>query len=180
MFSIVARTEAMASVASVVPAIRRVIHEMDPALPPMNFTTIDELIDVSIASRRFYTVATAAFATMALLLTTIGLAVVVARVVAERRRELAIRAALGATMSALARVATRDALIAVCLGVAIGLGGALAGSMVLDQFLFHVAPRSPMTYAAVAFLVVSVAPLAAWGPVRRFERASLAVMLKSE
>jgi len=180
LFSIVLRTDATVSAASVVPAIRGAIRELDPALPAMDFTTIDQIIDASVANRRFYTVATVSFATIALLLTVVGLIVVVARVVAERRRELAIRAALGATMSILVRVATRDALSAVCIGVAIGLAGAYVGSVVLAQFLFHVAPRSPATYAAVTGLVLGVAALAAWGPVRRFDRTSLAAMLKAE
>ncbi|MEP6496133.1 MAG: ADOP family duplicated permease [bacterium] len=178
--SLVARTTASVGAAAVVPAIRRVIHDLDPALPAMNFTTIDQLVDTSVANRRFYTVATVAFATIALLLTIVGLVVVVARVVAERRRELAIRAALGATMNILARVAARDTMIAVGVGVVTGLAGAFAGSVALAQFLFHVTPRSPATYSGVAALVLSVAILSAWGPVRRFNRESLALMLKAD
>ncbi|MFI5246862.1 MAG: ABC transporter permease, partial [Gemmatimonadales bacterium] len=180
IFSIVARTGANAGVASLVPAIRRAIREIDPALPAVNFTTVGQLVDASVANRRFYTVATTAFATIALLLTAVGLVVVIARVVGERRRELAIRAALGATMRSLAIVATRDALGAVGVGVAAGLVGAYAGAAVLAQFLFHVAPRSPATYSSVAVLVVGVAALAAWGPVRRFDRIALATLLKPE
>jgi predicted permease len=180
IFSLVARTTATTSVRSVIPAIRRVIRDLDPELPAMNFTTVGELVDASVANRRFYTVATVAFAAIALLLTTAGLVVVVARVVAERRRELAIRAALGATRAVLMRTATRDALIAVSLGVAIGLAGAFSASGVLRQFLFAVAPRSPVAYSVVAVLVLSVAVLAAWAPVRRFDRTSLLTLLKAE
>jgi ABC-type antimicrobial peptide transport system permease subunit len=61
-----------------------------------------------------------------------------------------------------------------------GLAGAYAGSGVLARFLFHVAPRSPAAYSGVALLVLAVALLAAWGPVRRFKRASLVSMLKAE
>jgi hypothetical protein len=177
LFSIVARTEAAASAASVVPAIRRAIRAIDPALPAMNFTTVEELVDASVANRRFYTVATVSFAAIALLLTVVGLIIIIARVVTERRRELAIRAALGATMSALARAAARDALTAVSIGVAFGLGGAYVGASALGHFLFHVAPRSPAAYAFVAFLMLCVAALAAWAPVRRFSQTSLSVLL---
>jgi putative ABC transport system permease protein len=178
--SIVARTRTRISAASVVPTIRRAIREVDPALPVMNFTTVDQLADATVASRRFYTVATVAFATIALLLTVVGLAVVVARVVAERRRELAIRAALGATIVKLGRVAARDALVAVGVGVVSGMAGAYAGSIFLTQFLFHITPHSAGTYAAVGLLLMTVASLAAWMPMRRFQRTSVATLLKSE
>lgn len=180
IFSLVARTTATASMRSVVPAIRRAIRDLDPTLPAMNFTTVGELVDASVANRRFYTVATVAFAAMALLLTTAGLVVVIARVVAERRRELAIRAALGATRSVLVRTATSTALMACGVGVVVGLAGAFSASGVLRQFLFNVAPRSPVAYSAVAVLVLSVAVLAAWAPVRRFDRTPLVTLLKAE
>jgi ABC-type antimicrobial peptide transport system permease subunit len=137
-------------------------------------------VDASVANRRFYTVATAAFAALALLLTTAGLIVVVARVVAERRRELAIRSALGASTTKLVQVATRDALVAAGLGVAAGLTGAYAASGLLGRFLFQVAPRSLTTYGAVAALLLLIAAVAALGPVRRFNRMSLAALLKAE
>jgi predicted permease len=179
-FYIVARMETNGSVGSTVTAIRSVVREIDRSVPVTDFMTIGQAIDASVANRRFYTVATAAFATIALLLTVVGLGVVVARVVAERRRELAIRAAMGATMSILATVATRDALAAVCLGVGIGLATAYAGSVVLAQFLFQVAPRSLTTYSSVAALVLCVATLAAWARVRRLDRMSIAGLLKAE
>lgn len=178
--SIVARTNPGVSAEAVVPAIRRSIREIDPALPAMHFTTIDQLVDASVANRRFYTVATVAFASIALLLTIVGLATVVARVVAERRRELAIRAALGATTGDLARHATWDAMTAVGVGTLIGLAGAYAGSVALAQFLYHVASRSPTTYAAVAVLVLGVAGVAAWRPVRGLGRVPLAGLLRAE
>ena len=67
-------------------AIRQAIREVDPAQPAMNFTTIDRIISESVADRRFYTTATVAFASLALLLTVIGMTMVVARTVVERRK----------------------------------------------------------------------------------------------
>ena len=180
IFSLIIRANVTTNAASVASAVRREIRAMDPTLPLPNFTTIGQLVDASVANRRFYTVATAAFAALALLLTTAGLVVVVARVVAERRKELAIRSALGASSTNLIHVATRDALTAAGLGVAVGLTGAYAASGVLGRFLFQVAPRSLTTYAAVAALVLGVASLAALGPVRRFNRLSLASLLKAQ
>ena len=180
IFSLIARANANTSAASVASAVRREIREMDPTLPIPPFTTIGQLVDASVANRRFYTVATVAFAMLALVLTTAGLIVVVARVVAERRRELAIRAALGASSTKLVQVATGDALRAAGVGVAVGLAGAYAASGVLGRFLFQVTPRSLTIYAAVAALVLVVASLTALGPVRRFNRMALAALLKAE
>jgi hypothetical protein len=180
IFSLIVRANATASAPSVASAIRREIREMDPTLPLPNFTTIGQLVNASVANRRFYTVATVAFAALALVLTVAGLVVVVARIVVERRRELAIRSALGASGTSLVHVATRDALRAAAVGVAVGLTGAYAASGVLGRFLYQVAPRSLTTYAAVAALVLIVASLAALGPVRRFNRTPLAALLKAE
>ncbi|HEU4628746.1 MAG TPA: ADOP family duplicated permease [Gemmatimonadaceae bacterium] len=180
LICLVVRTRRGVPTTSVAPAIRRAIHAVDPAVPAMRMTTIDRIVDASVANRRFYTLATTAFASIALLLTIVGLATVVARVVAERRRELAIRAALGATTGELARQATWGAMAAVGVGTLVGLAVAYAGSAALTQFLFHVAPRAPATYAAVAALVLTVAVVAAWRPVRALARVPLARVLRAE
>lgn len=180
VFSLLVRADASLSSAAVTQLIRREIRAMDPALPVMKIAAVDHLVEASVANRRFYTVATAAFAAIALLLTTMGLGVVVARVVAERRRELAIRAALGAPRARLLGVATRDAMRAAGLGVLAGLAGAYAASGLLAQFLFQVAPRSVVAYGTVGLLVLIVAALAASAPMHRFFRASLVAMLKAD
>jgi putative ABC transport system permease protein len=178
LICIVARLET--DPAMVVPAIHRAIRELDPVLPAMNLTTIDRIVDASVANRRFYTLATASFASIALLLTIVGLVVVVSRVVAERRQELAIRAALGATLSKLASTATRDALVAVTGGVGLGVTGVYVGAALLEPFLFQMPARPTALYAAVAMLVIGVAAAAAWVPVKGFTRQSLVAMLRAE
>ncbi len=162
------------------PAIRAAVHEVDPAVPAMRLATIDRILAESVADRRFYTAATAAFAGLALLLTTAGLAVVVARVVADRRRELAIRAALGATRSHLVRQASGGGLRAVGIGVGLGLVAALAGSSLLAQFLFQVPHRSPAVFSAAGGLVTGVAALTAWLTSRRVARLDLGEVLRVE
>jgi putative ABC transport system permease protein len=178
VFSLIVRSAASSTSGAAVAAVRRMIREMDPALPETEFVTIDQLLDASVASRRFYTVATAAFATIALLLTGFGLAVVIARAVAERRRELAIRSALGASPSVLSRVAVGGALTAVFAGIAFGLLAASSGSAFLTAFLYGVRPNSPAAYGAATLIVLGVASLAAWAPVRRFQRTALVTMLR--
>jgi putative ABC transport system permease protein len=159
-------------------AIRRVVHDLDPALPAMQMTTIDRIVDDSIANRRFYTTATGAFAGLALALTIAGLVVIVARSVVERRRELAIRSALGATAARMVRLVMGRALLPVAAGAAAGLAGAYAGSSLLDRFLFEIGPREPAIYAAAASLIVFVAAMAALAPARRAAAIAPAQVLR--
>jgi putative ABC transport system permease protein len=167
-------------VASVAPAIRRIVRDIDPTIPVMRLTTVDRIVSESIADRRFYTMATAMFASIALLLTVVGLVVVVSRAVTERKRELAIRAALGATVRHLVNVATRDALIAVAVGLAIGLGVAYRTSALLQQFLFEIAPQSPLSFVSVATLLLGVSAAAAWAAARRVSRLPLARVIAAD
>jgi ABC-type antimicrobial peptide transport system permease subunit len=166
--------------ASVINEIRRVLHDIDPALAAVNVATVDQVVDATIAGRRFYSVASGAFAIIALTLTAVGLALVVARAVAERQRELAIRSALGASARELLRAAVGNALLAIASGVFAGLLLAALGSGLIAQFLFQITARSPSTYAGAAFVVVGVAGAAAWLPMRRFARMPLAQVLREE
>jgi ABC-type antimicrobial peptide transport system permease subunit len=146
----------------------------------MRLTTVDEIVDGTVANRRFYTIATATFAGIAFFLTTVGLIVVIARIVAERRRELAIRAALGATLAGLARHASRDAVLGVGLGALAGLGASYAAASLLRQFLYEVDSHSIGAYVSVAALMVSVAVIGVALPMRAFGRIPLASVLKAD
>lgn len=178
--TLVVRLNAGTSHRAVVEHIRRVLHDIDPGLPAVNAATVDQVVDATVAGRRFYSVATGAFGIVALTLTTVGLALVVARAVGERRRELAIRSALGATLITLARAAVADALVAVVGGVCAGLLLAGVGSVLITRFLFQIAPRSPDVYGGSAMVVVGIAAAAAWLPIRRFARLPLAQMLRED
>ncbi len=180
LFTLVVRLGPSAERTGTVDAIRRVLHGIDPGLPALHVAMEDQVVDATIAGRRFYTVATGAFAAVALLLTTVGLTLVVARAIAERRRELAIRAVLGATLAMLARTTVGAAMIAIGSGVVGGLLLAGGASVLLTQFLFQVAPRSPAIYGGAALLVAGVAIVAAWLPMRRFADASLSQMLRPD
>ena len=162
------------------PAIRQAIRAIDPSVPAMNLTTIDRIINESVADRRFCTTATSAFGGVALLLTVVGLVVIVARAVVERRRELAIRAALGATGSALVQLVVRQGLGPVVVGAGVGVAGAYVSANTLARFLFHVTPREPLIYATVAMLIIIVAVMASLLPARRVTHLAPAVVLRAE
>ena len=164
----------------ITPTIREIVRKLDPELPITNVTMLDSVVNDSIADRRFYTTATAAFASLAFILSIFGLLVVVSRLVVERRRELAIRAALGAAPASLSRLVVAQVLSSVTIGMAIGLALVFAGATVLRHFLFHVEPRAPLAYGGVGAIVLIVAVAAALVPARRAMRVDPMVVLRHE
>jgi hypothetical protein len=178
LMCVVARTALPLS--AIAPLIHRAVREIDPALPAMHLTTIGRIIDESVAERRFYTVATASFAGLALLLTVGGLAIVVARVVAERSRELAIRSALGAGATRLVSEAARSGMRAVAVGVSAGVAVTYVGAGMWSRFLFEIPARFPAAYLLTAAGMLLVTGLAAAVPARRVLKLSVATMLRSE
>lgn len=161
-------------------AIRAAVSALDPDVPIITMKPVEQILAASVADRRFYSIATATLAVVALLLTIVGLAVVVSRTVVERRREMAIRTALGATGADLVRNVMLPGLAPVVVGILAGLGGVLAGATALEQFLFETAPRLPWLYAGVAALVAVVAVLAALIPARNAQSASPASVMRAE
>jgi putative ABC transport system permease protein len=161
-------------------AIRRAVHGIDPAVPVMNAATVDQIISESVADRRFYTVATSAFASVALLLTTVGLGVVVSRTVAERQRELAIRAALGATLGRLVRLCVRQGVAPVALGAILGLCGAYFAGSLAQHLLFEVSPQGPWAYVAAFSVVVAVGVVACLVGARGVTEADPSRVLRAE
>lgn len=171
---------APSSVANMSAAVRAAIREVDPTLPPMNLTTIDRIISESVADRRFYTTTTAAFGILALLLTATALVVVIARTAVERRRELAIRAAIGAPVRHLTALVAKQATVPVLFGVTAGLSAAWFGTTILQQFLFQIDPREPLVYGIACAIVLAVATLSSILPARRATTLPPAVTLRGE
>jgi predicted permease len=162
------------------PMIRSAIKAVDPQLPALSVKTLDEILSTSVAERRFYATSTTALASLALVLTVAGLVVVISRAVVERRREMAIRSALGANASALIGAVVRQGLAPVVIGIAGGLGAVFAAAAFLRQFLFHTAPSDVSLVAGVALTVLLVAIVAALIPARRAARVSTAAVLRAE
>ena len=107
------------------------------------------------------------FAATALLLAVAGLYGVMAYSVARRTAELGTRIALGATPGNVLRLVLRQGLVTALIGVAIGVAGAIVLTRTLRSFLFGLSPTDPVTFAAVALLLILVALLACYVPARR-------------
>ena len=172
--------EPSAGVRDLGPAIRQAIAAVDPTIPAKRLTTIGQIRRNASADRRFYTAATLVFAGLALLLTVAGILIIVTRSIAERRREIAIRAALGASASRLRRLLVAQGLLPVLGGVVIGLGAALAGAPLVAPFLYEVAPRAAAVYVAVGVTIGVAGVAASLWPARRITAVVPASVLRAE
>jgi putative ABC transport system permease protein len=165
---------------SLVPAVRTAVNSVDSSLPVSNVRTLDELVSLSLASRRLTMWLLAAFAGVALVLALAGVSGVLAYSVARRTSEIGVRLALGAEHARVLRSVVAGGMRPVLVGAAIGLGVAVWLSRFMANLLFEVTPRDPATYTAMGFVVLVVALLACYIPARRVLRVDPAVALRVE
>jgi putative ABC transport system permease protein len=125
------------------------------------------VVSGSVDQPRFRTLVLNGFASIALLLAGIGIYGVVSYSVSQRRREMGLRIALGATTASVVRRVVGEGLRSAGVGVALGLVGALLLGRVLSGFLFGVEATDPLTFAGVAVLLLLVAASASYLPARR-------------
>lgn len=142
------------------PEVRRVIQSLAAGVPAPKMRTMQEVVDESVAQRRFQMEVAAAFGLAALLLASLGIYGVVAYGVSLRRREMGVRMALGARAGEVRAMVMRRGLRPVLAGLSVGLLVALAASRLVRTLLFGVGPADPLTFAGVAALLAAVALLA--------------------
>jgi len=176
--SFVIRTKGDPSV--IAPALRRAIWSVDKDQPIVRVSTMPQLVASTEAQRRFILVLFEAFAVVALALAAAGIYGVISGAVVERRREVGIRAALGASRADILSMVVRQGMGMAGGGVAIGLVGALAFSRVIDGLLFGVKSFDALTYLSVAVILLAVASAACWIPAWRAARLDPAEVLRSE
>jgi putative ABC transport system permease protein len=152
---------------ALLPAARRAVWSLDPALPLSAETTLERLVADSVSTERLRTVLLVAFAAVATVLAALGLYGVLAYLVVQRRFELAVRLALGARRGRVVRMVVGQGLVLVLAGVGLGLAAALALSRLLAGLLFQVAPTDPAAFLTVALLMLAVGLAASWLPARR-------------
>jgi putative ABC transport system permease protein len=160
------------------PSIRRVVRETDKDVVVTSAAPMEALMAGELAQPRLSAVLAGVFGGGALVLASVGLYAVLAFVVRQRTRELAIRHALGATASRLRALVLRQALVLAGTGAVWGLLVALAGARLLRSVLFGVSPTDPLTLATVTATLIAVALAAAYIPARRATRADAAAMLR--
>jgi putative ABC transport system permease protein len=147
--------------------VQRELRAVDPTVAVENLKTLEEIRGDSLASRSFAMRLLIGFSIVASALTLVGVYGVLSLSVAARRRELAIRTAMGAGRHDLLKLVLGEGLRLIAGGVAAGLAAAIVLSRVLRSFLFGVEPTDPVTLVVVGLLFVGVALLACWAPARR-------------
>ena len=147
--------------------VRAIVRELDPELPVNDIWTMQQLVDKSVATRRFNMFLVAIFSALALVLAAIGIYGVMSYTVTARTREIGIRMALGARAVSVLSLVIKDGMKLAFAGLAIGIGGALALTRLMRTLLFDVTPTDPATFAGVAILLFVVALLACFLPARR-------------
>jgi putative ABC transport system permease protein len=162
---------------SVIAGLPAAVHAVDGERPLERIRTIAELIDNSTADQRALSGLLAIAALVALLISTIGVYGVTAATTAARKRELAIRAAIGADRAGLIALVVRQGLVAAVIGIAAGAAAALAASNILESVLFEVKARDPWTLVTVALGLLAVSAIATYLPARRAVSGSPAVTL---
>ena len=162
---------------AVMASLPAAVQAIDPERPLERVRTIDQLISASTADRRALSGLLLIAAAVALLISTIGVYGVTAATTAARRRELAIRAAIGANRAGLITLVVRQGLAAAIAGVGAGIATAFAASSVLESVLFEVQPRDPGTFATVGLGLLAICAIATYLPARQAVSDNPAVTL---
>jgi predicted permease len=167
-----------------IPAIERgmqdAVRSVDPTLPFARFESMDAVIGRDLDLQRLLTVLLGAFATSAMLLACVGLYGLIAYSALQRRQEVGVRMALGATGTRILRTFVGEGLAIAVVGLSLGIGGAVLVTRVLTSRLFGVTPLDLPTFTAAAATVVLVAAGAALIPAMGAARTSPARALRGE
>jgi predicted permease len=167
-------------VESLAPRIRQLVAGMDPSLPIVRLRTMDEVFAESVSRPRFLAQLLGLFAGLALLLAAIGTYGILSYSVSERRKEIGIHMALGASRQTVLRMVLGQGARLTAVGLVAGLGAALLLTRFLQAQLFNVRPTDPSTIAAVVGFIALVAATACYIPASRATRVDPMVVLRDE
>jgi putative ABC transport system permease protein len=161
-------------------AITNAIRSVSKDQALLDIRTVDQIRDQSISDRRIPSVLIGVFGTVALILAGIGIYGVISYSVAQRTREMGIRAALGASERNLLRLIMDRGVLLTTIGLVIGIAGALGVTRLMGSLLFGVGVRDPATMVSVGIVLAGVALLASYVPARRATKADPVVALRYE
>jgi putative ABC transport system permease protein len=176
--SLLVRTTAPAETAA--SEIRTAIYGLDRELTVDHAAPLEHWVDEWQAQRRFNTLLLSAFAGLALLLALAGIYSVLSNVVASRAREIGIRVAIGARPLEIGRLVLGQSIQPVVAGLALGLAGSLALGRFLEALLFQIRAHDPLTLAISALVILAVAPVAIYAPLKRALAVDCTVALREE
>ena len=166
--------------ASLRTSLESIVRESDPSVPIVRLRDMESVFNQSIERPRLLAQLLGGFAGLALLLAAIGTYGVLSYMVAERRREIGIRMALGADQGNVLSAVMKQGLALTVVGLVVGLAGALAMNRLIASMLFGVQPTDPVTLVAVVATITLVAMLACWLPAWRASRVDPIVVLRED
>jgi hypothetical protein len=156
------------------------VRELDPGLPLLDVRSLDDEMNLAIAGRELRLWLVGCFAGLACAVALVGLSAALARSVAERRKEFAIRSALGATPHGIIAAVATQGVVLTGAGLVIGMASAVAAGRWMASLLSGVSPYDPLTYAAVAVVVLAISAVASYLPARRASKIDPLELLRSE
>jgi predicted permease len=165
---------------AVAAALRQVVQETAPTLPPIELRTMSGLVDDSLETDRFIKQLASAFGLLALLLAAIGLYGLMGYTVSRRTRDIGIRLALGAGQANVLWQVLRETLVLVLMGIFIGVPFALGGTYLVRSMVFGLGFADPVAILFAAILLAIVAALAGFLPAWRASRVDPMVALRYE
>ncbi len=169
-----------ASSQALVTAVRARIAEVDPNLPVAGISSMEDVVDASVAQPKMTMQFVGVFAGFALLLAAIGIYGVMAYTVSARKQEMGIRVALGAGPADILRLVVGQGMRMALIGVAIGVVVSLVLTRLLASLLFGVRATDPLVFSAAAIVLAAVAFLACYIPARRATRVDPIIVLRYE
>jgi putative ABC transport system permease protein len=163
-----------------IPALKSQVWSLDNQIPLNRVQSMDELMQLSLAERRFNMLLLGLFAGLALTLAAVGIYGVMSYSVGQRTHEIGIRMAVGAERRDVLRMVMGQGARLAALGVAMGILGAIALTRLMSSLLFGVTPTDPATFVAVVLLMVAVVLLACFVPAHRATKVDPMVALRYE
>jgi predicted permease len=160
------------------PQIRHEIQAIDPGLPVFNVSSMNDVLDRSLASRRFSADLVGGFAGLAVLLASIGIYGLLAYIVGQRSREIGIRMALGARRDDILRLFLRKGVALAGVGIVAGMVFSASTASLMASLLYGVRPHDPAVFLIVPLILMVVALLSSYIPARRAARVSPIVALR--
>lgn len=165
---------------SLVGGVRKEVNALDPDQPISAIRPMTEWVAMSAAGARYRTTLLGLFALLAMILAATGIYGVMSYSVAQRTQEIGVRMALGARPLDVLKLVVRQGMMLALIGVIVGLAGALALTRVMSSLLFGVTERDPITFVAVAALLIVVAFISCFVPAHRATRVDPLIALRCE
>ncbi len=169
-----------ANPSTIVGEMRKIVHDLDSAIPFSNVRTMNEVVSAAQSRPRFLSMLLTAFSFVALVLAAVGIYGVISYSVAQRTKEFGVRIALGAQSSNVLGLVLSKGMLLASLGLIAGVTIALVVTRFLSTLLFEITPTDPVTFIAVSLLLTLVALLATYIPARRATKVDPIVALRYE